>query len=189
MNREKPIENLILSWLALKQIFAFKVDNHGFFDQKRGQFRLKHSVHRVLGISDIIGVYKGRPLAIEVKAPKGVVSEHQKAFLASWAACGGIAIVARSLDDVKARLELLDGAGSWIEEFQKAYAAVPSQDNEGYVPDRGGFKTGFSAAWHLQNQKIFELEARLKDEKQLVGILRIDQKNLENRLKDARAAG
>jgi hypothetical protein len=33
------------------------------------------------------------------------------------------------------------------EEFLKAYADYPSQDNEGYVPDRGGFKAGFGAAW------------------------------------------
>lgn len=27
--------------------------------------------------------------------------------------------------------------------FKQAYADVPSQDNEGYVPDRGSFKCGF----------------------------------------------
>lgn len=34
-------------------------------------------------------------------------------------------------------------------EFKRAYDDYPSQDNEGYVPDRGGFKAGFFAAWNL----------------------------------------
>ncbi len=51
---------------------------------------------------------------------------------------------------------------SWIDEFRAAYDAVPSQDNEGYVPDRAGFKCGFSSAWHLQQQKIYVLEEELK---------------------------
>lgn len=40
------------------------------------------------------------------------------------------------------------------EEFKRAYADYPSQDNEGYVPDRGGFKAGFGAAWNLLMPKI-----------------------------------
>lgn len=35
------------------------------------------------------------------------------------------------------------------EEFKKAYDAYPTQDNEGYQPDRAGFKCGFGAAWNL----------------------------------------
>jgi hypothetical protein len=31
------------------------------------------------------------------------------------------------------------------EAFLKAYAEYPSQDNEGYIPSREGFKAGFSA--------------------------------------------
>jgi len=35
------------------------------------------------------------------------------------------------------------------EEFKKAYYDYLTQDNEGFVPDRSGFKAGFSAAWNL----------------------------------------
>lgn len=52
---------------------------------------------------------------------------------------------------------------SWLEEFQKAYDDVPSQDNEGYVPERGSFKTGFSRAWHLQQQNIYARDQSLKE--------------------------
>ena len=46
------------------------------------------------------------------------------------------------------------------EEFQKAFNDYPSQDNEGHVPDRGGFKAGFFAAWHLL-EPIIDAQARL----------------------------
>lgn len=37
---------------------------------------------------------------------------------------------------------------SWFEAFKSAYDNYPSQDNEGYVPERGSFKAGFTSAWH-----------------------------------------
>ena len=60
------------------------------------------------GVSDILGCHRGRLLAIEVKAPEGRLSEKQQAFLDRVKAEGGIAFVARSVDDV---IEHLD-AGS-----------------------------------------------------------------------------
>jgi hypothetical protein len=57
------------------------------------------------GIADIIGIYRGKFLAIELKAPKGVLSDNQKVFLKRVLDEGGIAIVAKSLDDV------IDGLG------------------------------------------------------------------------------
>ena len=52
------------------------------------------------GVSDIIGIYKGKFLAIEVKTEKGRLSKHQEEFLDHVVWNGGIAIVARSVDDV-----------------------------------------------------------------------------------------
>lgn len=56
------------------------------------------------GVADILGIYQGKPLAIEVKSKKGRLSEFQKTFLIRFHAQGGIAIVARSVDDVENRL-------------------------------------------------------------------------------------
>jgi len=58
------------------------------------------------GVSDIIGIYKGRFLAIEVKTPKGKVTEAQRAFIDRVNKEGGIAFVARSVEDVIEKLEL-----------------------------------------------------------------------------------
>jgi hypothetical protein len=58
------------------------------------------------GISDILGIYKGRMLAIEVKRPGGRVSQEQRAFLERVNEEGGVGFVAYSVDDVVERLEL-----------------------------------------------------------------------------------
>jgi hypothetical protein len=57
------------------------------------------------GISDILGCYRGRFVAIEVKRPGGKVSPLQQRFLEDVEKAGGYAIVAESVGDVR---ELLD---------------------------------------------------------------------------------
>jgi hypothetical protein len=61
------------------------------------------------GIADILGInHDGRMIAIEIKAPKGVLSEHQKLFLEEIKTRGGIALCARSIGDVIEALGLQD---------------------------------------------------------------------------------
>lgn len=52
------------------------------------------------GVPDIVGIYQGRYLGIEVKTRNGVVSDNQRRFIDTINAAGGIAFVARSVDDV-----------------------------------------------------------------------------------------
>lgn len=53
------------------------------------------------GVSDILGVLPGgRFLAIEVKTQRGRVSDPQQAFMDNINRNGGLAFVARSVDDV-----------------------------------------------------------------------------------------
>ena len=62
------------------------------------------------GCPDILGqMTDGRLLAIEVKSPSGRATEAQAAFLALVATHGGVAILARSLDDLTAILEVPRG--------------------------------------------------------------------------------
>ena len=58
------------------------------------------------GVSDILGVWKGRMLAIEVKAPRGKPTPVQTTFLKRIENEGGIAILAYSVDDVIRGLNL-----------------------------------------------------------------------------------
>lgn len=52
------------------------------------------------GCSDIVGVYKGRFIACEVKASDGRLSELQERFMDRVREAGGIAFVARDVQDV-----------------------------------------------------------------------------------------
>lgn len=54
-----------------------------------------------VGSSDLIGIYKGRFLAMEVKQPKKHPTPEQKNFLRVVQEVGGIAGVVRSAEDVK----------------------------------------------------------------------------------------
>ena len=52
------------------------------------------------GVSDIIGCKDGRMFAIEIKTQAGRVTPYQQRFLDRVNAAGGLAFVARSIEDV-----------------------------------------------------------------------------------------
>ena len=60
------------------------------------------------GVPDVIGVYKGKFLGIEVKQPKkkGNVTRLQGEFINKLNDCGGISFVATCIGDVEEKLEL-----------------------------------------------------------------------------------
>ena len=82
---EKEITKEIRKFLAFKQIFCWKV---------------WQGLGSTKGVADIIGCFRGRFLAIEVKNQKGKLSEYQEAFLENVRRSGGIAFVARNVQDV-----------------------------------------------------------------------------------------
>jgi penicillin-binding protein-related factor A (putative recombinase) len=114
--KEKYIENQILMWLNMQpHCFAFKVSTNGFYDTKGGFFRKNNSKFLIKGTADIIGVFHGRMLAIEVKSKEGYrkftqnPGEHelnQIAFLMKVRGAGGIGICACSLEEVEQILKL-----------------------------------------------------------------------------------
>ena len=56
------------------------------------------------GVPDIIGIFRGRFLGIEVKSKAGRLTTAQKIFIDEINMAGGIAFVARSIDDVAEKL-------------------------------------------------------------------------------------
>jgi penicillin-binding protein-related factor A (putative recombinase) len=104
MTPEGRIKNEILSWLSSSGGFFFPIDSVGIYDPVKKCYRRKQSIYHIRGVSDILGIYKGRPIAIEVKSKTGVVSEHQKYFLTRFNLAGGLGFVARSLEEVKQQL-------------------------------------------------------------------------------------
>lgn len=65
----------------------------------------------VIGVSDLIGVYCGAFVAIEVKRPETInnLSRLQKWFISKINECGGIAFSACSLDEAQKKLAEMYG--------------------------------------------------------------------------------
>ena len=57
------------------------------------------------GVSDILGCYKGKMIAIELKSPNGKPTPDQLRFIQNVNDAGGIGFVAKTLDEV------IDGLG------------------------------------------------------------------------------
>ena len=100
MKPEARIQKSIIDWLEYHGAIALRT-NAGMIRTQNG------SMVRVgeAGTSDITCCWFGQFVAIEVKTPKGKVTDLQQAYLDRVNTAGGIAFVARSLDDVVARLE------------------------------------------------------------------------------------
>ncbi len=103
---EKQIENQILNWLEWKRVYAWKTKTTGTYDPATKRFRGASRLYRT-GVADIIGILpdNGRLFAIEVKTKTGRLQENQKTFLSEIKARGGLALVARSLEDVEDFIE------------------------------------------------------------------------------------
>ena len=66
--KESEIENAILDYLnILKDAFFWKNPASGFFDGKK--MRRHKSKYAINGVSDILGIYRGRFVALEIKTP------------------------------------------------------------------------------------------------------------------------
>ena len=102
---EKDIQTAILNRLGLLKGAFFWRENSGMVQSEYGG-KTRHWRAGIKGISDILGVYKGYLVAIEVKRPGGKVSLHQSAFLKRVKECGGVSFVC---DDDKLVVGLLNG--------------------------------------------------------------------------------
>jgi hypothetical protein len=80
-----------------------------FFNKKMGKVQFSPR-GIVRGVPDILGCYRGRGLAIEVKSSIGKTSPEQDLWLGKWAnyPTSGLWLVARSVDDVEKFLKEYD---------------------------------------------------------------------------------
>lgn len=111
---EKQIQNAILDYLTTrKDVYCWQNSSQGVYDPRAKAFR-KPGRHFVPGVADILGLFSAGPLsgcllAIEVKTDKGRLTPHQEQFLETILKCGGIAFVARSITEVRTRLDQAQG--------------------------------------------------------------------------------
>lgn len=113
---ERAVLHACLEYLARKNVFAWRqnqgsmkmpneVDPANPFRRRKNRFIRFAGVD---GISDIIGIYKGRFLAIETKRVGKKPTKEQRDFLDAIEKGGGIAIVAFTVDDVINALAAVD---------------------------------------------------------------------------------
>jgi hypothetical protein len=102
---EGAILRSILEYLAIRQVFAWRMNTGAgkLIDGARHTSRFVR--FGFPGCSDIIGILDdGRWLAIEVKSPTGKATQEQLIFLAEIAKRGGVAFIARGIEDVDRHL-------------------------------------------------------------------------------------
>lgn len=101
MTPENIIKNQICYYLKSRGIFFWSQNNVGIYDPVRKRFRKSHNPFRIKGVSDILGVLPcGRLLCIEVKTKRGYPTPEQKLFIENVNLNGGLAFIARNIDDV-----------------------------------------------------------------------------------------
>lgn len=102
---EKHLVNQFIMFLKATGYFVWRQNNTPIFDRRKNLFR-RMPTHTPRGIPDIVGMTKdGRFLSVEVKLPGGVQSDFQLQFEAETKRSGGIYILARSLEELEAKLK------------------------------------------------------------------------------------
>lgn len=100
---EREIQSLILQWLNLQYgCKAWRSNTGAVVREYKGKKRFTRFGQA--GMPDIIGIYRGRFLAIEVKRPGNKATMEQQMFLDGISRMGGLAFVAFSLDDCQREL-------------------------------------------------------------------------------------
>lgn len=96
---EGNVLNAVCEYLEYKRHTFWRTNTHGVYDTVKKTFRTMPK-YALKGVSDLILLKDGKAIFIEVKAPKGVLSEHQKDFGAIVTNAGAEYIVVRSIDDI-----------------------------------------------------------------------------------------
>jgi hypothetical protein len=102
--KETAIQAAILDYLALKRVFAIRINNipATFFDKTGARQFRRLPKHTPRGVADIFAIKDGEPIFLEVKSESGKQSPEQEQFEIDAIRAGAIYSVVRSIDDVAA---------------------------------------------------------------------------------------
>ena len=103
---EADVQGQILNYLALRNVLAFHIPNHGKLDEKTGRWN-RVDRHHVAGVPDLAILLKdGRVVWAECKRPDGgVLSPAQHHLLGLLTQLGHMAIVVRSVAEIETFLQ------------------------------------------------------------------------------------
>ncbi len=104
---EHDIQNAIIQLITIKGGIPIRINSGSIVVKDNNGTRVFKGAEK--GTSDIIALYRKNFLAIEVKMPGKKPSPEQKLFLDQVWECGGIGLVAYSVNDVLDLLEQIDG--------------------------------------------------------------------------------
>jgi hypothetical protein len=88
----------IVAYVTLKGGFASRISNQGTFNKKLGKY-IRGTSRK--GLADVMGVYNGVPLNIEVKIGRDKQSEAQIKIQAEVTKAGGLYFIAHNFTDFK----------------------------------------------------------------------------------------
>lgn len=126
---EKQIENEILDFLRIIGIYCWKNQSVGVYDAKKKIYRKANNANHIRGVSDILGLVQGRFLAIEVKSAIGRLTDEQRVFITKVNHEGGIAFVARSVEQAAQQLLSFFPANENLKRFAKEYVQSGGMDH------------------------------------------------------------
>jgi penicillin-binding protein-related factor A (putative recombinase) len=96
---EAQLQKIIIEYINItKKGMFWRNNNVGVFDRQTGAYRM---TNQKKGVPDIIGVYRGYFIGIEVKSIKGKMSEHQLDFKRQFERNGGVYYMANDFDKFK----------------------------------------------------------------------------------------
>lgn len=104
MTQHNDLANHICYWVNQWGGLAFIHDSVGIYDPVRKVMRSNKNPFRKKGVADILGIWRIKPLAIEVKVGRDRLSPVQTEFRVEWERHGGLYILAYGLLDVKTGL-------------------------------------------------------------------------------------
>lgn len=97
---ESVIKKHIFTLLAYQEeFFGWVETSTGIWDGKKNRFRARTGTGMRCGVADIVGIWQGRGIALEIKTPKGRLTDSQKIFLSDFRKRGGISVVLKSIED------------------------------------------------------------------------------------------
>lgn len=94
--KESEIQKAIIEYLTLKRVFHYRNNSGGFKNEKTNHFYRFGTP----GSPDIVCVFKGQYVGIEVKKPGGKQNPNQIQFQKDLEKAGGMYVLAYSLDEV-----------------------------------------------------------------------------------------
>lgn len=102
--KETVIQTAICEYLAYKRFFFWRQNVNPIFNAKSGGFR-RMPAFSMNGVPDIIMIYKGKFIGLEVKNEVGKQQESQLIFEKICKSNGGYYKVVRSVGDVEEFIE------------------------------------------------------------------------------------